>query len=143
MGDGDDGSATGDLAHVALDQRLGLIVEGAGGLVEDEDPGVGQQGAGDGDALALTAGERGAPLRQHGVVTKGQPQNEVVGTGQGGGPDDLVQAGMGHRLGDVVPYRFVEQVVLLQHHPHLLTQVVEGKLADGLAVDEDLACSGW
>ena len=61
VSDGDDGTATGDLAHVALDQRLGLIVEGTGGLVEDEDPGVGQQGAGDGDALALTAGERAAP----------------------------------------------------------------------------------
>jgi hypothetical protein len=41
-----------------LDERLALRVERAGGLVEDEDARVGQQRAGDGDALPLPAESR-------------------------------------------------------------------------------------
>ena len=39
-----------------------------GGLVEDEDARVLEQDAGDGDALALAAGERDAALADAGVV---------------------------------------------------------------------------
>jgi hypothetical protein len=36
-----------------VDPLLDVHVDGAGGVVEDEDAGVDQEGAGDGDALAL------------------------------------------------------------------------------------------
>ena len=58
MGDDEDGAALGDLAHVVLDDALALVVERAGGLVEDEDARIGDERAGDGDALALAARER-------------------------------------------------------------------------------------
>ena len=45
-----------------LDARLGLHVEGAGRLVEDQDRRVLQDGAGDGEALALAARQRCAAL---------------------------------------------------------------------------------
>ena len=45
-----------------LDAGFRLDVERAGGLVEDQDRRVLQDGAGDGDALALAARERGAAL---------------------------------------------------------------------------------
>jgi hypothetical protein len=57
VGDDEDGAALGDPAHVLLDDPLALIVERAGRLVEDEDPRIGDEGAGDGDALTLPAGE--------------------------------------------------------------------------------------
>ncbi len=38
-----------------LDEALTLAVEAAGRLVEDQDPWVGEQGAGDRDPLPLTA----------------------------------------------------------------------------------------
>ena len=44
-------------AERGLDLGLALGVEGAGGFVEQQDRRVFQEGAGDGDALALTAGK--------------------------------------------------------------------------------------
>ena len=52
----DDRGATGhEPGQRLLDQALGLVVERAGGLVEDEDGRVLEDGPGDGDALALAA----------------------------------------------------------------------------------------
>ena len=51
---------------------LHLDVDGAGGVVEDQDRRVDEQGPGDGDALALAAREGVAPLADHGVVAVGQ-----------------------------------------------------------------------
>ena len=45
----------GDLRHVLLDDPLAFVVERAGRLVEDQDARIGDQRAGDGDALALAA----------------------------------------------------------------------------------------
>ena len=51
-----------------LDARFGLDVERAGGLVEDQDRRVLEDGARDGEALALAAGQRGAALADDEVV---------------------------------------------------------------------------
>ena len=56
MGDNKDRSALGDLPHVVLDDPLALVIECAGGLVEDHDARIGDESTGDGNALALTAG---------------------------------------------------------------------------------------
>ena len=45
--------AGGNLLQVCHDDALGLVVQGTGGLVKDEDFRVGNQGAGDADALPL------------------------------------------------------------------------------------------
>ena len=45
-----------------------ISVHAAGRVVEDQDARVHQQGAGDGDALLLPAGERGAALADRRVV---------------------------------------------------------------------------
>ena len=74
-----DGGAPG---HQPLQRRLhlglALGVEGAGGLVEQQDRRVLQERAGDGDPLALAAGEPRAGLADPGVVALGQGQDEVV-----------------------------------------------------------------
>ena len=57
-----------DVAHVALDDALALVVERAGRLVEDQDRRIGGERAGDGDALALAAGKVGAALLDHRVI---------------------------------------------------------------------------
>lgn len=46
--------ALGDLAHILLDHIFGLIIERAGGFVEDQNARIGDQCPGDGDALALS-----------------------------------------------------------------------------------------
>ena len=57
VGDGEDGAAAHGFVEGVLDGALGFGVEGAGGFVEDEDGRVAQERAGDGEALALAAGE--------------------------------------------------------------------------------------
>jgi hypothetical protein len=54
---------------------------GPSGFVEEQDRPVGEDGAGDGDALALTAGQAHAALAQVGVVALGQARDELVGEG--------------------------------------------------------------
>ena len=50
--------------HVLLDDALALVVERAGRLVEDQDARIGDQRAGDGDALALPAGQAARRARR-------------------------------------------------------------------------------
>src|SRR5476649_3000854 len=55
MGDADDGAVLGEAVDGFLDFGLGLGIERGGGFVEDEDGGVADKSAGNGDALALAA----------------------------------------------------------------------------------------
>ena len=61
---------------------LALVVERAGRLVEDQDARIGDQRAGDGDALALAARQAAAALADDGVVAFGQLEDEVVRAGE-------------------------------------------------------------
>lgn len=63
------------------DFGLGVGVDHAGGFIEDEDRGVAEDGAGDGEALALPAREREALLGDGGVVTLREGDDELVGAG--------------------------------------------------------------
>ena len=82
MGD-DQGRATlHQLGQRLLDQELALGVEVGGGLVQDQDGRILQEGARDREALALAAGELHAALAHLGRVAVGQGGDEVVGLGQ-------------------------------------------------------------
>ncbi len=106
----------GDRAQRLADGGLGRGVDGARRVVEDEHPGVVEQGAGQGDALALPAGEREAALADAGVVALGEVADELVGLrGRGRGPD-LGVGGVGAAVGDVGAHRVGEEESLLEHH---------------------------
>lgn len=62
VGDDDGGSADHDAVEGLLDAFLGLGVEGAGGLVEEEDGGVLDNGSGDGNPLLLASRELHSPF---------------------------------------------------------------------------------
>ena len=139
VGDDDDGAAAHDRAHVALDDALALVVERRGRFVEDEDARIGDQRAGDGDALALAAGEIGAALLDDRVVALRQLGDELVGAGE---PRRLHhqrarRGGIGQR--DVLVDRAVEQHVLLQHDADLAAQPGRVELGDVDAVEHHLA----
>ena len=68
VGDDDGGAVLGDAVQRALDVALGMAVEGGGGLVQDQDGRGLEDGAGDGDALLLAAGEFQAALADFGLV---------------------------------------------------------------------------
>ena len=82
MGNDDHCSAATDRPHVVLHNALGLIIQGTGGLVEHQYPGVAHQRASDGDALPLAAREGRALFAHLGVIALGQLQDERVRPGE-------------------------------------------------------------
>ena len=101
--------------------------------------GLVDQRAGDGDALALAAGEIGAALLDDRVVALRQLGDELVGAGE---PRRLHhqrarRGGIGQR--DVLVDRAVEQHVLLQHDADLAAQPGGIELGDVDAVEQHLA----
>jgi len=73
------GAALHEHAQRPVDLLFDLDVDRTGGVVEDEDRRVDQEGPGDGDALALATREGVATLTDHGVVALGQLTDEPVG----------------------------------------------------------------
>ncbi len=120
--DDDDRASLTDRLHVVLDGAFRFVIQRTGRLVEDENAWLTHQSAGDGDTLALTAGERRPVFTYDGVVSFRQFEDEFVRAGEPGGGDHLLQrcARIGQR--DVLPQAAVEQYVLLQHHADLTTQ---------------------
>jgi hypothetical protein len=95
VGDGDRRPAADQVVQRLLDLALGLGVDRRGRLVEDQDAGVDQQGAGDRDPLPFAAGEGLAALADRGVVPLGQAEDELVGARGAGRGDDLGPRGVG------------------------------------------------
>ena len=118
-----------------LDGALRLGVQRARRLVEEEDPGVLEDGPRDGHALLLPAGELDAPLAGAGVVASGQRRVELVRVRGPRGGDDLLLRGVAFlAVGDVGADRVVEQDGLLAHQPHLLPQKPDFEVLDVDAV---------
>ena len=122
VGDDEGGAALLQLLQRLLDEVLALAVERRGGLVEDEDAGVAEDGAGDRDALALAAAELDAALADDGVVGVGEFADKPVGVGGPGGGLDLGVAGVGAAVADVVGDAGGEEDRLLRDHADLLAQ---------------------
>ena len=64
--------------HGVLEQQLGAGVDGAGGLVEDQQGRVGEEGPGDRDQLLLAGADVGAFVVDDGVVAVGEAVDEAV-----------------------------------------------------------------
>ena len=88
------------------------------GLVQHHHHGRAVEGAGQRDALALPAGERGAARRDPKVVAAREPQDHLVRAGALGGVDHVLVPGGGREAGDVLRHGAVEQ-------HHLLRQVAD------------------
>ena len=138
VGDEDEGDARLllDLLQLDLHVLAELQVQGTERLVEQQDAGLGHEGAGDGHALLLAAGETGdAALLEPGQRHEGEhlahaAVDLVAGTfllAQGEG-DVLIDRQMG------------EERVLLEHGVHAAP--VRGDLVDPLAEEDDVALVG-
>src|SRR6185295_18212121 len=106
--DDDGGAAVHQALGRFLDQRLRFRIEAGGRLVQDQYRRVGQEGAGEGDALALAARELDATLADQGRVALGQLGDEVVRVGELGRTLDLRLRRAGLAVGDVLRQRAVE-----------------------------------
>ena len=123
VGDDDHGAVAAQLDQGVLDGPLGLVVEGRGGLVEEQDGRVAQKGPGNGNALALATGELAAIGADPGGEAVGQLVDELHGVGGTGGGDDVGRGHIRPAIGDVGSDAVVEQHHLLPHPAQLLAQV--------------------
>ena len=135
VGDDQRGAPLHQDAQGAVDALLDLDVDGARGVVEDQDGRVDEQGPGDGDALALAARQRVPPFADHGVVPLGQVADEPGGAGGLGGRLDLVHGRVGPPVGDVVPDRHGEEERLVEDDADVRPQAGERQVAHVVAVD--------
>ncbi len=86
VGDDDDGVAAGvEIVEEGHDLVAGLGVEVSGGLVGEDDGGAVDEGAGDGDALALAAGELVGLVHHAGAEVDGLEDGLGAGGALGGG----------------------------------------------------------
>ena len=139
MGDDQRAAVAHEVVEGGLHHALGLGVERRGGLVQDQHRGVAVERAGDRQALALAAGQAGAFLAQHLVITLRQLGDEVGGKGGLGGGAHAGGVGIGVGVGDIGRDGVVEQHHVLAHHRQLLTVIVQAVVGDGGAVEQDVA----
>ena len=137
VGDGDDGFAGGKFFQGGLDHALALRIEGGGGFVEEEDWGVLQQGAGDGEALLLSAGELAALVADDGLVALRLGEDEIMRVGLPGGFFDFFLRSLGTAEADIVQDGVVEKEGVLGDNADLLAQGVEGDAAQVEPVEKN------
>src|SRR3712207_985076 len=109
MGNGHRGAGLHQPLQSVLHEALTLGVEGRGGLVEDEDGRVFQDGPGYADTLALASGETTATVADVGIKAILGRHDEVVGVGNARCLDDLLVGGAIYAESDVVAERVVEE----------------------------------
>src|ERR1019366_7544294 len=91
-----------------------VAVKVRGGLVEDEQGGIGEQGPGEGEPLPLAAGERGAVGADLGVPAQWQGADPVQQAGPGGRVGALLVGRAGPGQLEVVPDGGAEDVRILR-----------------------------
>ena len=134
----DDGRATGrELGHSLLNGLLGLVVQGRGCLVKNQDRRVLQEHAGDRHALLLTTRKVAAALPYLGVVALGQPLDEVRDVRAASGLANLLGRGRGLAVRNVLGNGAVKQIHILLHKANRLAQALLRDVAHVNAVDAD------
>ena len=123
-----------------LYEFFALGVEGGCRLVEDEDFGVFENGAGDAEALTLPAGEFRAAVADVRLQAVGSLCDELFGVGDACRIHDLFARGFGVAQADVILDGVVKEYGILRHDAHPLAQGVQVVLSDVAAVDADFAC---
>ena len=84
VGDHENSATLHRLLQVVANLALGVVVEGAGGLIHHQQARIAKQTAGDGDALALATREGCSPFAHRRAIAEGQGHDEIVGSGDFG-----------------------------------------------------------
>jgi len=135
-----DGGASGDHAREGeADAELGVGVDRAGGLVEDEDTWSVSEGAGEADELLLAGGESGSTLLHGLAEPERKGADEVAHVDFVGGALELLVGDPGGAEADVVGDGAGEEEGVLQDDSEAAAEGGEVLLADVDTVDEDRA----
>jgi hypothetical protein len=84
VGDPEGRSVLGQSLQRGEDRSLVLLVQAGGRFVEDQEWGISNGGARDGDPRSLPAGGRHAALPDRGVITLGEAPDERMGVREPG-----------------------------------------------------------
>ena len=144
VGDGDGGGAhLGDqLADQVVDDAGHDRVEAGGGLVEEDDGGVGGDGAGEADALLHAARELGR-VEVGGLGPEADAARACRWRARGRPRGEQRLAGVAQAEGDVLPDRqAVEERAALEQHAEVAQEGAAVDRGEGHAVDQDLAAVG-
>ena len=139
MGNDDAGAALQHFCQCGLYLAFGEAVDIGGGLVEHQDFGVGDNGAGEADQLALADREIAAALAEHGIVALRQVDDEIMGADRLGGFQHPIHGRIHRPVSDVFQHRAGEQERLLQHHRDIVAEGVLRDIANVLAADQDFS----
>ena len=105
-----------------MDLRISSRVAGRGGVVEDENLRLFQQGACDAETLFLATADIRAALFDMGVVALRHLVDELIGTGQMTGVATVVERGLGIAPAQVVEDGTTEKDIVLEYHADGRTQ---------------------
>jgi len=139
VGDEDGGASAHDFAQVVEDFVFRVGVDAGESVVEDEDAGAAQEGAGNGGALFLASGERDAAFAYGSAVAFGEAFDILRDVGSLGGGFDVVERGFAifcvYAKRDIFANGRAKQKRLLRHKADLPSQRVDRELADRAPVD--------
>src|SRR4029079_11085453 len=139
VGDDEAGAARHEAIEGALDEALGLGIDAGGGLIEDEDGRILQQGAGDGDALLFADAELYTALADDGGKLLGESLDEVAGIGGAEGGPELGIGVVGIAEAEIIADAPIEEEALLGDHADGAADGALWQVAERAAIDEDFA----
>ena len=139
LGDDDLGGLGDEAAESRPDERVGVGVHRAGGVVKDQDLRLLQKRPRDAEALALTAGDIGSALFDVGVIALREALDKLVRLGKPAGFGNFPVRCVGIAPAQVFQNGSGEEHVLLQHHGHRVAQALQVVLAHIAAADPDAA----
>ena len=131
------GAALHQAVHGGLDALLGTGIHAAGGLVQNQDAVICQNGAGDGEQLLLALTYVGSILVQLHLVAAGQGADKVVSVGSLGGGNHFFVGSIQTAIADVLHDGALEQPCVLQHHAEALAQSAAVKVTHIVAIQGD------
>ena len=120
-----------------LDQTLGARIDRGGRFVEDQDSGIGQCRAGDGDQLTLSLAEAGAAFAEHGLILLRQAIDKYIRVRHPGGGDDFLVGRIGAAKADILHDAGAEQEGILQDDADLRAQALRCNITHIDAIDAD------
>ena len=133
----------GALDHEAvegfLDEAFRLGIDAGGGFIEDEDGGIFEESAGDGDALFFADAEFDAAFTDDRAEAFGEAIDEFAGIGGGEGGEELVVGGEGFTEEEIFADGAIEEEAFLGDHPDGGAEGIFGEGAEGALIDEDFA----